>query len=96
MKKIFWTQKAQTDLINIGLYIKEDKPVAAKKFVSEIRERVSSIKNNPEIGRVVPEINNSQIREIIHKRYRIVYLIKKNRVDILTVFEGHKLLNLFD
>ena len=96
MKKIFWTQKAQTDLINIGLFIKKDKPIAAKKFVSEIRERVLSLKNNPEIGRVVPEINNPQIREIIHKRYRIVYLIKKSTVDILTVFEGHKLLNLSD
>ncbi len=94
MKKIYWTHKAQTDLTTIGLFIKQDKPEAAKKFVSEIRKRVMSLKNQPGIGRIVPEINNPEIRELIHKNYRIVYLIKKNSIDILTVFEGHKLLNL--
>ncbi len=88
-EKIYWTHKAQTDLTTIVLFIKQDKPEAAKKFVSEIRKKVLSLKNQPRIGRIVPEI-----RELIHKNYRIVYLVKKNSIDILTVFEGHKLLNL--
>jgi len=51
-----------------------------------------TIIDNPEKGRVVPELSLENIRELLHKNYRIVYLIKKNSVDILTVFEGHQLL----
>jgi plasmid stabilization system protein ParE len=52
------------------------------------------LKENPEIGRIVPEINQADIRELIFKHYRIEYKIKSQRIDILTVFEGHRLLEL--
>ena len=94
MRKINWTQKAQQDLISIGLYIKEDNPEIAGKFLSEIRKRVLMLKENPQIGRVVPELNQTELRELIYKNYRIVYKLKNHDIDILTVFEGHKLLEL--
>jgi plasmid stabilization system protein ParE len=48
--------------------------------------------DNPEKGRIVPELSLGNIRELIYKNYRIVYLVKKRSVDILTVFEVHQLL----
>ena len=56
----------------------------------EIKEYISI--DNPEKGRIVPELSFENIRELLYKNYRIVYLVKKNSVDILTVFEGHQLL----
>ena len=50
------------------------------------------IKENPEIGRIVPEFSNIKLREIIIKNYRIVYRIKKENIEILTVFESHRLI----
>jgi len=47
----------------------------------------------PNKGRIVPELSINQIREILYKNYRIVYLTKKTSIIILTVFEGHKLLD---
>ena len=44
------------------------------------------------IGRMVPEISNPEIRETIIRKYRIVYRIHEEEIEILTVFEGHKLL----
>jgi len=41
---------------------------------------------------MVPEISNPEIRELIMKKYRIVYRIHEEVIEILTVFEGHKLL----
>jgi toxin ParE1/3/4 len=40
----------------------------------------------------VPELSLENIRELLYKNYRIVYLVKKKSVEILTVFEGHQLL----
>ncbi len=49
--------------------------------------------DNPFLGRQVPEINNKTIRELLFRNYRIVYKIKSDSIEILTVFEGHKLLD---
>jgi len=40
----------------------------------------------PESGRIVPELENSEIRELFEGNYRIVYRIKtKDYIEILTV-----------
>lgn len=44
----------------------------------------------PFAGRVVPELGRDDIREAIVRNYRIVYLIAPNRIEVLTVFEGHQ------
>jgi len=46
----------------------------------------------PLSGRVVPEFNSDDMREIIVGHYRIVYRIEHTEMVVLTVFEGHKLL----
>ena len=91
---IYWTRKAQRDLLNIGHYIGLDNPAAAKRTVFNIRKRVLKLKKNSYIGRRVPETAEESIREILYGNYRIVYKVKSDSIDILMVFEGHKLLKL--
>jgi len=50
------------------------------------------VKDFPYQGRIVPEFSVGEIREVFVKMYRIVYRISKDQIEILTVFEGHKLL----
>ena len=90
--KLFWTKEALLRLQDIEEYISKDNPVAAIKFVDKLISVAETLTDNPERGRVVPELSIESIRELIHKNYRIVYLVKKNSIDILTVFEGHQLL----
>ena len=90
--KIFWTKEALLRLQEIEEYISKDNQIAAVEFVDKLISVAETIIDNPEIGRIVPELSFENIREILHKNYRIVYLVKKNSIDILTVFEGHQLL----
>ena len=90
--KIFWTKEALLQLQDIEEYISRDNPVAAIEFVDKLISVAEAIVDYPEKGRIVPELSIEKIREVLHKNYRIVYLIKKNSIDILTVFEGHQLL----
>jgi len=46
----------------------------------------------PMSGRKVPEYELENIREIIEKPYRIIYRIRKDRIDILAVMHGAQLL----
>jgi addiction module RelE/StbE family toxin len=90
--KIFWTKEALLRLQEIDEYISIDNPVVAIEFVDKLISHAETLIDNPEKGRIVPELSLENIRELLHKNYRIVYLIKKNSLDILTVFEGHQLL----
>ena len=82
MKSLRWTAEAQEDLFEIGRYIARDNPRArqAARF--------------PLAGRRVPEIGQENIREILERGYRIVYWIGETEIQILTVFEGHRLLEV--
>lgn len=90
--KLLWTKESLFRLHEIEKYIASDHPQAAIEFVDKLISLAETITENPEKGRIVPELSINQIREILHKNYRIVYLLKKNSIEILTVFEGHRLL----
>lgn len=90
--KLFWTKEVLHQLQDIEEYISRDNSVAAIEFVDKLISVAETIADYPEKGRIVPELSLDNIRELIHKNYRIVYLVKKNSIDILTVFEGHQLL----
>ena len=90
--KIFWTKEALRRLQEIEYYISVDNPTIAIGFIDKLISVAESLTDYPEKGRVVPELSIENIRELLYKNYRIVYLIKKNSIDILTVFEGHRLL----
>ena len=91
---VIWTREALEKLNEIEEFIGTDNPERAETFINYLIERGESILQNPKIGRAVPEILNPGIREIIVKKYRIVYRIKKEKIEILTVFEGHRLLRI--
>ncbi len=81
--------------MEIEAFISIDSPERAIKFVDEIIEHAEKIlPDQIRLGRVVPEISNPNIRELIFKKYRIVYRLNKNNIEILTVFEGHRLLRI--
>jgi addiction module RelE/StbE family toxin len=90
--KIVWSPLAIDRATEIADYIAQDKPSAAEKWIDTIFLMVDRLKTSPEIGRIVPEINNSQFREIIFGNYRIIYRIEKNRISILTIRHGKQVL----
>jgi len=90
--RLRWTNEALIRLQEIEEFIAKDNPGAAVKFVDKLISLAETIPENPEKGRIVPELSIEHIRELLHKNYRIVYLIKKKSIEVLTVFEGHQLL----
>ena len=92
--RVVWTQEALNRLCDIEDFISQDNPQRAARFVNYLIQRGESVSENPRIGRIVPEISNPIVREMIAKKYRIVYRIQENKIEILSVFEGHKLLSL--
>ncbi|HAE87419.1 TPA: plasmid stabilization protein [Candidatus Marinimicrobia bacterium] len=94
--KILWTRESLTNLADIEAFISEDNPEKAIEFIDYLIKQCERLIQNPYSGRVIPEISNNDIRELILKKYRIVYRIQNHEIHILTVFESHKLLSLKD
>ncbi|MEW5953498.1 MAG: type II toxin-antitoxin system RelE/ParE family toxin [Bacillota bacterium] len=93
-KKFFLTKQAALDLQEIMEYIARDSIDNAIGFVDELFEICRNIPDFPERGRIVPEVRQPQIREIIHNNYRLVYAIREEKVFILQVFNAARLFRM--
>ena len=80
--------QATNDLEEICQFIGRDSIYYAKKFIKIFLHLILILDKYPKIGRIVPEKQNSNIREIIYRSYRIIYKIRENKVEILTVIHG--------
>lgn len=83
-------------LAEIQDFIARANPDAAERLVDRIVERGEGLSKFPEMGRMVPELPGTGIREIIEGHYRIVYRVQAKVVQVLTVFEGHRQFPLED
>jgi toxin ParE1/3/4 len=92
--KLHWSERSVNDLIDIQGYIAQDNPQTAKKWVAKLRQRARNAADAALAGRIVPEFNQNDIREVFLGNYRIVYRIRDDGILVLTVFEGHQLLKL--
>jgi toxin ParE1/3/4 len=88
MAEINWTEQSVIDLEAIGDYIARDSPKIAQIFVDRILNAVMRLEVFPLSGRMVPEFSQENIREIIFRNYRIVYLIDDKKLYILTIFHA--------
>ena len=91
-RTILWTNRASLDLETIGDYIARDNPNAAAKWVARLVTAAEHAVSAPLAGRRVPELGRDEIREVLLRTYRIVYRVTANSLEVLTIFEGHRLL----
>jgi len=96
MARIKWTSQALADLEAIGDFIARDAQSFAQVFVDRVFGSVDRLAVFPRSGRIVPEIGQENIREIVFGNYRIVYLVSEDDVSILTVFHGSRQFGLDD
>jgi len=92
MGKVIWTQKAASHLESIHQYISRDSVTYASRFIKALISQTDILKTMPFSGRIVPEFNVENIRELIYKDYRIVYEVKDDAARILAVQHGNRLL----
>jgi len=91
--KVIWTKSAEFDLELIIEYIKTDSLNIAKKVFFGIKKECNNLYFFPERKRIVPELQQIGIlkyRELIYKRWRIIYKIDGNKVYILLIVDSNR------
>lgn len=93
--KVTLAESAVRDLEDIvAHYEKVGAPNVGAELVARILDRIESLNEFPDLGRVVPEFENQYLRELIEAPFRIVYRRDKERVRIVRVWRSERSLKL--
>jgi addiction module RelE/StbE family toxin len=90
---ITFAESAVQDLETIREYYQEQEvPEVGERFIEEIISSVEDLVIHPERGRMVPEFNTPQLRELIHPPFRIVYRRYKEKISVVRVWRSERLM----
>lgn len=82
--QIIFSPQAERDLQSIAFTIaRHSSSEIAYRFGNQLIDRALKLATLPERGRVVPELKDSSVREIIHKSYRIIYRVRGEVVEVI-------------
>ena len=96
-RKVIWSPPALNALESIGDYIAKDSKRNAVTLVDDVLQLASSLVQFPERGRVVPEIHEPTLREVFVKRYRLIYEITEQTIEIIAVIHmSRNFMNAWD
>ena len=90
MTELIWSPRAVADLEEIRTFIDTDSPAWADLTVRRIVAAVERLEQFPDSGRIVPERQSAELREVISGNFRVVYRRRATTVEIATVFRGSR------
>ena len=94
MAEITWTDEANNDLDGIAEFISRDSPFHAWNVTEETLALAEKIPDQPRAGRMVPELEDPDIRERLIYSYRLVYrILHSGELLVVTVIHSARLLN---
>jgi toxin ParE1/3/4 len=95
--KIIWSPRAMGKISELSDFIAEDSPSRATTWLESIFESifesVEQLSEFPEIGRILPNQQDQNLRQLIIDNYHIIYRINKKQIRILVIrnFKDNKL-----
>lgn len=90
--KIIWSPRSVANLEDIFNYIAKDSTQYATFFANKIFGIVANLPQFPLSGRIVPEYRDENLREKIYENYRIVYRLKSDFIEIVTICHSAQIL----
>lgn len=95
MARLIWSEMSSDDLEDIADYIAKESLHYAQQTISKIYYAAEKMADHPLSGRVVPELSNPVIREIIVGNYRVIYSTPSpDEVQIITVHHSSRMLDV--
>ena len=81
--KIRLAARARADLADIHEFIARDSQYYAQRTVADLLSAAEGIAKFPQSGRIISKYGDSNLREKLHRNYRIAYSISDDGIDIV-------------
>ncbi|MGQ0565847.1 MAG: type II toxin-antitoxin system RelE/ParE family toxin [Gemmobacter sp.] len=92
-RRLIWSPRALDDLAEISAWIARDSLIYAHAVVGRFFERADALPDQPGQGRRVPEYEGpDEMREVFVHRWRMIYQVMQDRVEIVTLVHGARLI----
>jgi plasmid stabilization system protein ParE len=88
--RIQWSGPAIRELEASLDFIAQDNRDAADRLAEAIYKAVSRLQRFPASGRMVPELEDPSLREVIHQPFRVIYQQRGRAVEILAVVRAEQ------
>jgi plasmid stabilization system protein ParE len=88
MARVNWSPDAVRDVEGICQNIERSSPQYARVFAPEVLALGEAIAQQPHLGGVVPEYEQEDLRERLLQSYRVIYRIRGEDVEVVTVVHG--------
>jgi len=90
-------ESAFNDLADVqAYYLEQGVSHIGDQFVTAIIKHIEVLIDHPEIGRIVPEFAQANIRELIYPPFRVVYWLDAETINVVRVWRSERLLQLPD
>lgn len=83
MIRVVWTRPALADVLQIKEHVAADSPRYAQRVAERLFAAVERLSEFPLSGRMVPELNEQSVPEVVEPPYRIVYRVRADVIAIL-------------
>jgi toxin ParE1/3/4 len=94
-RRVSFALSAVEDLEGIRAWYAEQRvPDVGERLMGEVLPQIEQLADFPERGRVVPEFGLEHLREVIHPPFRVVCRLHDDRVRVVRVWRGERLLEL--
>ena len=88
--KIIWSPLAWAQVEESAAFIFGGDSDGALNWINRLLDDVEQLERFPEMGRMVPEVGRPNIRELIWRKYRVIYRLDPNRINILLFQHGKR------
>ncbi|UZJ44453.1 type II toxin-antitoxin system RelE/ParE family toxin [Marinimicrobium sp. C6131] len=87
MLEVEVSPKAEADLLDIWLYIADDQPANADRFLDKLKEKALKLGEFPDLGRDRPELAEG-LKSFPVERYNIYYRVTDTELVLVRVLPG--------
>ena len=95
-RRISFAESAVNDLEEIrDWYVRQQVPETGERLIRKVFYQIERLSDFPESGRIVPEFDLDNLREIIYPPFRLVYRLDQKRIRIVRVWRSERMLKLY-
>ena len=92
MARLIWSPAFVDELEKICDHIGRDSPQYASILCQKVFEVVESLPAHSRMSTIVAEYQREDIREVYLYRYRIIFRLRSDAIELVTIIHGSRLL----
>ena len=91
-----FSPSALEDMLHIAeYYAQQGVPDIGQQTIVTLRDAVKALVTHPRMGRIVPEFNVDNLRELIRPPFRVVYSLEPDQtISVIRIWRSERLLTL--